>query len=108
MKTKRFRFALGLAAGLAGTSARAVPSPASRPSAAVWNLELPRGKTATTTVTVLNRCVAPHTFSVAVDPPTGFLTFPEATSPVVAPGKASPWPPTWTRGHSTRVSTGSS
>jgi len=64
-----------------------VPAPAAAP---VWNLELARGRTAKTTVTVLNRCLAPHSFETSVEPAGGFLSFPDATSPAIPPGKSVP------------------
>ena len=54
--------------------------------ATVWNLELARGKTARTTVTVVNRCHASHTFDVIGDPQAPWLSFAGAEPVSPAPG----------------------
>ncbi len=55
-------------------------------TATVWNLELPRGRTARTTVTVSNRCLAAHGFEVTGDPKAPWLAFPGATTVTVPAG----------------------
>ncbi|HYK41545.1 MAG TPA: S8 family serine peptidase [Thermoanaerobaculia bacterium] len=69
----------------AALPAAAAPDPA---APLVWNLELARGRTAKTTVTVVNRCFSAHAFQTSVEPAGGFLSFPEPSSPAIPPGKS--------------------
>jgi len=54
--------------------------------ATVWNLQLERGKSARTSVTVTNRCQAAHTFEVVVDPKARWFSVPGAATASLAPG----------------------
>ena len=68
--------------------------PAMAASPTVWNLELARGKSARTTVTVTNRCRAVHAFEVTGDPAAPWMSFPEATTVSPAPGASLTVPAT--------------
>lgn len=74
-----------LAAGIPGRAV-AASAPSSPAAPTVWNLELPRGKAARTSVTVVDRCLAVHAFEVIGDPKAGWLSFPGATTVSVQPG----------------------
>jgi hypothetical protein len=67
-----------LAGGLSTALAADLPT--------VWNLQLARGRSARTTVTVLNRCHAAHSFEVTGDPKAPWLSFPGPTSVSPPPG----------------------
>jgi len=71
---------------LAALLAAALPATLAGAPTMAWNLELPRGRTARTTVTVINRCHASHTFEVTGDPKAPWLSFPGAVSVSPPPG----------------------
>jgi subtilisin family serine protease len=74
--------------------ATAISLPALAAGPTPWNLELARGRTARTTVTVANRCHATHAFEVAGDPAAPWIAFPEAASVSPAPGASLTVPAT--------------
>jgi hypothetical protein len=80
------RFRLSLAAGVLVACGLAAAAPLFAAPATAWNLELARGRTAPTTVTVVNRCHAAHTFQVTGDPKAPWLSFPGPTTVTPPPG----------------------
>lgn len=79
----RFGRSVALFATLAAVSP-AVLRAAAAPT--TWNLELARGKFARSTVTVRNRCKAPHLFELSRPPGMRWLEFPTGTALEVAAG----------------------
>ncbi|MDQ2980394.1 MAG: S8 family serine peptidase [Acidobacteriota bacterium] len=77
---------LPVAAGVLVTCGLATAAPISAAPATPWNLELARGRTAPTTVTVVNRCRAVHAFEVTGDPKAPWLSFPGPTTVSPPPG----------------------
>jgi subtilisin family serine protease len=73
---------------MAALTAAGFSAGSSATAATVWNLELARGRTARTTVTVSNRCHAVHTFEVTGDEKAPWLSFPSAAPVSVPPGGA--------------------